>query len=133
MIANSEHILIQEEVEAAFVALRSDGIIHYTFKPIEDLKIEHALEMFETVGRIGKAKKYPTLLTVNKYMNIESEVRQLWADSSVNKYASAEAMVLMNVAIKLIGNFYIQINKPVIPTQMFTSEKPALEWLKKFK
>jgi hypothetical protein len=133
MVINNVTILQEIEATAAFVSLRSDNIIHITFKPIEDFTIDNALEIFEAVYIIGKGKKFPTLISINKYMNIESDVRKLWAASSVNKYSYAEAMVLNNIANKLIGNFYIQINKPTVPTQIFTQEKEAIEWLREFK
>ena len=132
MINSELSILRKAETAAVNLHLRSDGIVHLIFKPIEELSIDNALETFEMAGILSKGKKIPTLITAHRFMNIENEVRKLWADGSVNRYSKAEALVLKNVAVKLIGNFYIQINKPSMPTQMFTAEEPAVEWLTRY-
>jgi hypothetical protein len=33
---------------------------------------------------------------------------------------------------RAIGNFFMGLNKPLIPTRLFTSEAEALGWLREF-
>ena len=44
----------------------------------------------------------------------------------------ADAYVLKSLAQKIIANFYIRLNKPKIPTNFFTDEDSAIEWLTTF-
>ena len=122
-------IVSQKDVTAAGINLRSDGIIHINFKQIEELTPAYVYEIFESVKEMGGGKKYPTLITVKKHMYIGEETRKIWADGKKNCYSSAEAMILYNIAIKLIGNFFIQFHKPERPTRMFDNEEKGIEWL----
>lgn len=125
-------ILEERSIEAAIVRLRSDGLLHLEFRQLEELTPAHVLEIFNTVEMIGGGKKYPTLITVKKYMQIGEETRRIWADENKNKFSSAEAMILYNMAVKLIGNFFIQYHQPPRPTRMFNSEEKGIEWLYSF-
>ena len=42
------------------------------------------------------------------------------------------AFVIKSLAQKLLGNAYLKINKPVVPTALFDNEEKAIEWLQKF-
>ena len=33
---------------------------------------------------------------------------------------------------RMMGNFFINVNKPKAPTRLFDDEAPALAWLKEF-
>lgn len=125
-------ILAEQELPAAFVRLRSDGLMHLEFKQVEEFTPAHAYEIFDTVEAIGQGKKYPTLITVKKYMQIGEETRRIWADETKNKLSTAEAMILYNIAVKLVGNFFIQYHQPPRPTRMFNSEDKGVEWLHTF-
>ena len=60
------------------------------------------------------------------------EVRNYWAQKDTNPYSKAESFITNNLAQKIIGNFYMKIQKPTRPTKLFTNEKDAIEWLKTF-
>lgn len=36
-----------------------------------------------------------------------------------------------NMVTRLLGNFYMKLNKPTIPTRLFEQEVEALQWLQK--
>jgi hypothetical protein len=45
---------------------------------------------------------------------------------------SAAALLIGSPLTRAIGNFFMGLNKPLIPTRLFTSETEALAWLKGF-
>ncbi|MGQ0828236.1 MAG: DUF7793 family protein [Bacteroidota bacterium] len=121
------------ELAACTVTLRSDGIMNFDLKPVDEFTGKDAWEILGAVKEIGSGKKFPNLITTSKgYVAISSEARALSASEPGNIYTLADAIVVNSTAFKLIANFYISFNKPVRPTRLFTSEKEAVEWLKTF-
>ena len=43
----------------------------------------------------------------------------------------ASAIIINSLSQKLLGNFYLKINKPNEPTKMFSDKKKAIEWITK--
>ena len=39
------------------------------------------------------------------------------------------ALVVNNLAYRILSNFFIRFNRPVVPTKVFNSRKKALVWL----
>ncbi len=46
---------------------------------------------------------------------------------------SAGAFLINSSIVEIIGNYFIKLDKPSIPTKLFTDQKKALEWLERFK
>lgn len=42
----------------------------------------------------------------------------------------ATALVTSSLAVRLVGNFFIQFNRPARPTRLFSTEKDARVWAK---
>jgi hypothetical protein len=42
-------------------------------------------------------------------------------------------MVIKILGQRILGNFYIKFQKPMIPTKIFNNHEDALEWLNLFK
>ena len=42
----------------------------------------------------------------------------------------AQAIIVDSPVSRLIGSFFLGLNKPPFPTKLFTSEADAVEWLK---
>ncbi|MGL5888739.1 MAG: hypothetical protein ACRC3B_02570 [Bacteroidia bacterium] len=57
-------------------------------------------------------------------------MRQVSASAQYNSHYIAVALVSPSVAMKILGNFYMRINRPVVPTRFFSQHNIAAEWLK---
>ena len=57
--------------------------------------------------------------------------RQILSSKEATKYFSCAAIVAKNSFQKLIGNLYITISKPNMPTKLFSNEADALTWVDK--
>ena len=119
-------------LNAADVRLRNDGIIQFLLKPNLTVNLNDAKEIVVAAGEVGEGKKYPILISAGEYTLVDSEVRAYAASEVANKYTIAGAIVIKNLAQKLLGNAYIKFNRPVTPTQLFNSETEAVKWLKTF-
>ena len=59
------------------------------------------------------------------------EARQYVASKEVNKIVKAEALVLNSMALRIMGNFYLNVNKPARESRLFNDRNAAFEWLSK--
>lgn len=125
--------IIKEYIfEESSVNFRSDGLVWVCIKTTNDVEIKHVVEIVSALEEYGKGKKFPLLITTQKYTLPSPEARAYIATAESDPYASAEAYVIQSLAQKLVGNVYIQFNKPARPTRIFNSEEKAIEWLKTF-
>ena len=49
-----------------------------------------------------------------------------------SSYTKGVAIIVDSPMTKIIGNFYLGLNKPTTPTKMFTDKEGALEYLSQF-
>ena len=60
---------------------------------------------------------------------IEREARAYYSSL---RSITARALLVESPVTRVMANFFISINKPPVPTKLFTSEDQAVAWLKNF-
>lgn len=109
--------------------MRKDGIVQivcsdheYTLEDIENTTKKH--------GELTKGGKCLLLVVTSHFTNVESKGREFMASHFASQYSIAEAFVIHSLGQKILANFYLKINKPKVPTKVFTNVFLAEEWLK---
>ncbi|HLC82199.1 MAG TPA: hypothetical protein VJI69_00115 [Bacteroidia bacterium] len=125
-------IINKIELNSATISLRNDRIILYSIKDNITISAKDSNEMVEAAGKLGNFQKFPVLIVGGKHTLADKEAREFGAGQEGTKYALAVAFVLKSLAQKILGNAYIKINKPIVPTRLFDNEEKAIEWLKTF-
>ena len=125
-------IEIEKDFKKVNFRLRKDGIMNVTLKSHTNLfTIKDWEESMRWIASLGD-KKYLNLFEGN-FSGADALVREKSASKDENKYTIADAFVVKNSSDSLIGNFYIQFNKPHKPTEVFQNREDAIEWLLQFK
>ncbi len=96
-----------------------------------ELDKEDMLAINAAKFRLVGDKKHIVLFIPGKLGSITQAAREVSASPEVNRNALAKAIVVSTISQRLIGNFFINVNKPPAPTRVFSSEEEALTWLKK--
>jgi hypothetical protein len=131
---HNDHIIVEKkELRTSVLSLREDGIMQMDMRAVDEFTLEDARECAEAIRQIAKDKKIALLATINHYVSMDKDVREFWASELLESCVKCEAFVIENVSMKMIAKFYILFNKPKRPTQLFTSEKSAIAWLKELK
>jgi hypothetical protein len=120
------------ELKKSSVSLLDEGILHIHLKGGTEIELEDAVLIVEAMGKLGGEKKLPVLIDAGEFVSIDKEVRIFSASPESNIYTLADAIAYVSLAQKLIADFYIKYNKPVVPTKDFPSKEDAIEWLKTF-
>lgn len=109
-----------------------NGIIKIVYQDDHEFNINDAKQTLKDLEELTNGKSFPILKIPGKYSSIDSDARKFISSPEGMKYSSAEAFVTTFLPHRIIGNFYMKINKPVKPTAFFETEKQAVEWLKQF-
>jgi hypothetical protein len=96
-----------------------------------EIELSDALQNYEATKILTKNDKYLILVDGRTSLSVSREARGFAAQSK-NDGCTACAFIITSTANKLIGNFYINVNKPNTPTRIFSSEEKAIEWLESF-
>ncbi len=114
------------------VFLQPDGIMRMEISKTDEITLENVNDFIAAVKEIGGGKPFCNLIIFEKFVQVDKESREYSASEEANIYTIAEAFVIKSAALKIVGNFYIQVNKPTRPTKIFTNEEDATKWLKTF-
>ena len=121
-------IEIEKDFEKINFQLKSNGIMAIYLKentPLFTLKdLEETMIWIKSLGD----QKYLNLYE-GDFSSADALVREKAASPEENKYTIADAFVIKNTSDKLIGDFYVQYNKPTKPTKIFEDRDEAIKWL----
>jgi hypothetical protein len=131
-LSNAAYIIKEIDLEEANISLRSDGIVYVFFKEncVLDVKLQH--KMLGSYNEVTGSKMTPFLFMADKGVTLTKEARDNAIIVEEITPCSASAVVVTNLAYKLIANFYMQFNKPLRPYKVFSNKGEAVEWLKKY-
>lgn len=103
--------------------------MYVTFKDNCVLDIDLQIKLIESYNQITNGKLTRFIFLANENVTITKEARDnaiLIEDISP---LGASAIIVTNLAYKLIANFYLKFNKPKRPYKVFDNEQAAIEWL----
>jgi len=106
------------------LVIRYDNELHVTLKMAKRITFEVAKYFGDT--ELGVVHAAGSLTT------IDPEVRDYLASNSRYGHKIAEAFVVQNLGQRIIANFYLRISRPPCPTEVFTSEEEAVNWVKMY-
>ena len=119
-------------MEAPFVwePLGADGVarIRWTTGAVitGDLARTTIAELVSLTG----GKRVPVLADIRQQKSMTREARTFYGNAT--DAFSALALFAGSPATQVIANFFIGLNRPNVPTKMFTDEEKALTWLRRY-
>ncbi len=120
------------EMRCLTVWREDDGIVRMKVKPNMQVNLQDVQASVHAVSELCGGKRSPILVDMRGLMSMDREARTFLAGEETAKVESAAALIIASPLTRAIGNFFMGLNKPLIPTRLFTSEAEALAWLKGF-
>lgn len=131
-MTESVEIIKEIDTPKVYLALRKDGIGYVLLKDNTELNIELQTELLKLYDELNDKKLTPFIFEAGEGVTITKEARDnatLIEDISALK---ASAVVVDNLAYRMIANFYLTFNKPKRPYKVFSKREEAIKWLKQF-
>ena len=107
----------------------SDNIIYTEVKLNAIIDVEAARENTRMVRQLSGEKKYPLLVDLNNIKSITKEAREHFSMKGREPYINSLAMVIKSPISRMIGNYFINLSSPIVPTKLFNSKEKAIKWL----
>ena len=109
-----------------------DGIMRQATLPVPEHTLDDAKENVGIAAKICKGKKVPGLIDIREVKSISREARMHYTGDENAKAFNAVAMLVDSPVSRIIGNFFIGLNKAPFPCKLFSSESAAIDWLREF-
>jgi|SRR6218665_958225 len=117
------------ELRCYFTWMGNDGVARTKVKKGAEVELADAVENSKLVNSFFVDEKFPILIDSRGIKSISREARSFFTANGRETNTMAFAILIDSSVSKVVGNFFLGINKPAVPTKLFTNEKEALNWL----
>lgn len=105
------------------------GFIITRVAPLGEVNLDHAKWNTLKVRELSGDVVYPILVDMRKIRSISKEARDHFAMRDRKPSVVAIAMLVSSPLSRIIGNFFLGLNLPAVPTRMFTDRARAEQWI----
>jgi len=109
-----------------------DGILvgHYREKVHINLAMAHDIVRSRLAFTKGKA--YPTMIIGHGIVSMDKPAREYLSSAPATEGLIATAIVVNSEFHRIVGNFFISVNRTPMPVRIFRDAARAVKWLQKF-
>jgi hypothetical protein len=117
----------------ANVAVLDDGCAVTRVLPDIEQTPADATENLKRAVEACAGQRRPLLLDLSRAVPLEAEVRHFYSGRIlVESFLALAVLVDGSPFGRMMGNVYLRVARPGIPTRLFADEAGALHWLRKF-
>jgi hypothetical protein len=120
------------EITAFWTWMGDDKICRTVTKPQAIISLPEAKENSAAVNGFFVDKKYPLLIDARQVKQMSVEARKHFSTNGRDTKINAFAVIVKSPLSRVIGNFFMGLNKPQVPAKLFDNETEAIDWLKTF-
>jgi hypothetical protein len=115
------------------ISVGDDGIVRMQMQPgVFDLELADAEEVIRAVSSLCGGVRRPVLVDLRELRSMTRDCRKYFAGPQTAAVEAAAALLVVSPIARAIGNFFMGLNKPLVPTRLFTAEPEAVAWLRGF-
>lgn len=120
------------ELSLFWTWMGDDGICRTKTKPQAEITIKEAIENSAAVSSFYKDKKFPLLVDARYVKSMAKEARKHFSTNGRTTRINSMAIMVRSPLSRVIGNFFMGLNKPLVPARLFDDEEEAVKWLKMY-
>lgn len=120
------------ETQTARIWLDEDGIIRVSLIGVKSEGLAIARENWEALSQTSQGKIRPMFADIRSVKTVGVEERRFYARIETKDLINAVALLVNSPISRVVGSFFLGLNRLPVPIKIFTSEGQALEWLKGF-
>ncbi len=118
------------ETDTALVALGSDGILTVRIRSGAKQSLTNAEQNLSAALDERAGRRRPLLIDIREALPLDAEVRHYYSGQVlVDGFTALALLVDASPLGRMIGNIYLRVARPGIPTQLFIQPDRAQEWL----
>jgi len=118
------------QTKTAVINLSDDGVVivricHGARQSLEDAKANLLAAFSATAGH-----RRPILIDIRQAEPLDADVRHYYSGQAlVGRFGALALLVESSPLGRMMGNVYLRVVRLGIPTQLFTDESRAVQWL----
>lgn len=120
------------ETRAFLMKIHDDLLIEFNVKRNVTLQASDVWESRDMSVNYIPGKKFFVLFEGDENADVSADARRAGASVEYTKHVAALALFSQKLHEKIIGNLFLKINKPLVPTKFFDDREKAIQWLKTF-
>lgn len=109
-----------------------DGILHVKTEEARDVDLGVAMALVGELVTMAGSVKRALFCDLRRVKSMDRDARNYFAGPATASWQVASALLVDSPLTRAIGNFFMGLNKPLVPTRLFTNEQEAKSWLKTF-
>jgi hypothetical protein len=117
------------ETNTALVRLGSDGVISVRVRTGAQQSLTDAKENLGAALEARDGQRRPLLIDIRDAQPLDAEVRHFYSGQVLDGFTALAMLVDASPFGRMMGNVYLRVARPGIPTRLFTQPEPALAWL----
>jgi hypothetical protein len=120
------------ETSISILSLNEEGIGFMHFKDNSTMDIPEQLEHLNGIIKLTNNHPTPFVITAGNQVIFTKEAKENAVSLESQSPLNASAIVVSNLAYRLLADFFIRMQKPKMPYKTFTDIEKATEWCKQF-
>lgn len=117
------------ELRTQYSWLGEDGIVRVRIKPHVTVDLADAEAAMRASVELLGASRGPLLVDMTDARELTRDARKYFASPVSGRCHSGVGLIVRSPVARAIGNFFLGINRPIIPTRLFYDEECAATWL----
>lgn len=113
--------------------LDENGILIFVHKSIPSHELKDAIENIELIQQSSQGKPRPVLADMTAIKSMTREAREEYAKAGVDSLVTAVGMITRSAMGRIVANFFLNFNKPAVPTRLFSNTETAKKWLMQYR
>lgn len=120
------------ETNAYTMTVHDDLLIEFKVKKNVTLQEKDVWESREQSVNYITGQKFKVLFEGDENANVSVDARRAGASKEYAGHVAALALYSNKLHERIIGNLFLKINKPFVPTRFFDNRDEAIAWLQSF-
>lgn len=117
----------------AQIALHEGWCVVTRIQPGVLQSLDDARENLAAMNEVRQGIRRPALVDISVAAPLTPEVRHFYTGKELDEAFVAQALVIEATPFgRTMGDIYLRVARPAIPTRLFTDEREALAWLRTF-
>jgi hypothetical protein len=120
------------ETKCYLTWMGSDGIARTQVKSGARIELSDAKENSEIVNGLSNLPEFPLIVDTREVLSITKEARDHFSLRGRSSKICGIAIIRSSSLSNVVANFFIGLNRPVVPVKLFSNERDAIKWCEAF-
>jgi hypothetical protein len=122
-------MIVVRNTRTARVEKTSEGIVVTRILPEVRQNLNDAMENISVSAEACGGHRAPIVVDLRQAMPLDAETRHYYTGKQLTDFFTSLAVLVPAGAFgRMMGNLYLRVANPGIPSRLFDSETEAIEW-----